>query len=178
MANTEYDNTVKNIRISRGNPRGSGRYTKLTYDIMNKIVILVKAGNYIETAAAACGLSKQTLYNWLKRGNKVDKNSPKTEWIYAHFTDALMEALALAEARDLRVLDKAAANGAWQASAWRLERRNPSKWGRVRLDSNDDMYDQLNTDNNNDPIIKAIDNLYGAIGGDEDDGLNDGDGEE
>jgi transposase len=164
MDKEQYDNIVKNVKKIKGNPRGAGRHSKLTYDLMNNIVLLVKEGNYIETAAAASGVCKQTLYNWLKRGNSVNEDSPKSEWLFAKFKDALMGALAYAESRDVKVIDKAAIEGAWQASAWRLERRNPKKWGRVKLDSEEDMYEQLNENDNNDPIIKAINNLYNAIG--------------
>ena len=35
---------------------------------IEQIVAAVRAGNFIETAAAFAGISKQTLYNWLKEG--------------------------------------------------------------------------------------------------------------
>jgi len=40
------------------------RPTKLTPAVQKKIVDAIKAGNYMETAAAYAGISKQTLYNW------------------------------------------------------------------------------------------------------------------
>ena len=46
------------------------------------------------------------------------------------FSDAVEKALADAELRDLQRVDGAAERGSWQAAAWRLERRNPTRWAR------------------------------------------------
>lgn len=100
-----------------------GRPTKLTKEIQLAITEYVRAGNYVETAAAAAGISKNTLYDWLKRGAK----EPQT--IYGEFSDAVQKALAQSEIDDLRRLEEHSADH-WQAVAWRLERRFPEKWGR------------------------------------------------
>ena len=44
------------------------RPTKLNFNTHNKIITAIRAGNYIETAAAYAGVNKSTLYEWLKRG--------------------------------------------------------------------------------------------------------------
>lgn len=100
-----------------------GRPTKLTPDTLNKIEVLLQNGNYIETAAAVCGISKSTLYLWLKRGARSKKG------IYRDFSDAVIKAQGLAEARDVSIITKAASDD-WKAAAWRLERKFPNKWGR------------------------------------------------
>jgi len=43
------------------------RPTKLNFNTHNKIITAIRAGNYIETAAAYAGVNKSTLYEWLKR---------------------------------------------------------------------------------------------------------------
>lgn len=113
------------------------RPTKLNFDTQNKIITAIRAGNYIETAAAYAGVNKSTLYEWLKRGERekqrVAENSRyrirKSEKPYVEFSNAVEKALAEAEIRDVAIIAKAAQEQ-WQAAAWRLERKFPDRWGR------------------------------------------------
>lgn len=115
-----------------------GRPTKLTKQVQEDICKLIKLGNYIETAAAYVGISKMTLYNWMRRGRKelerVEKAGPrakirKNEAPYVEFLDAVEKALSQAEAVDVAVIGRSAKEGNWQAAAWRLERKFPERWG-------------------------------------------------
>lgn len=107
-------------------PKGKpGRKTRLTPERQAKIVNAVKAGAYLETAAAAAGINKVTLHRWLRRGERY----PGT--IYSAFSEAVHEALAQAEMRDVLTISKAAGDGDWRAAAWRLERKYPKRWGTV-----------------------------------------------
>jgi len=118
-----------------------GRPTKLNFDTHNKIITAIRAGNYIETAAAYAEINKSTLYDWLKRGERekqrVAKNPRykirKSEKPYVEFSNAVEKALAEAEIRDVAIIAKAAEEQ-WQAAAWRLERKFPDRWGRRVLD--------------------------------------------
>jgi transposase len=109
------------------------RPTKLNNELQKQIVDLIRAGNYIETASACAGINKDTLYDWLKRGAREkarkDGKIDKREEIYVHFSDAVEKAIAEAEARDVMIIANASKND-WKASAWRLERKFPNKWGR------------------------------------------------
>lgn len=113
------------------------RPTKLNFDTHNKIITAIRAGNYIETAAAYAGVNKSTLYEWLKRGERekqrVAENSRyrirESEKPYVEFSNAVEKALAEAEIRDVAIIAKAAKEQ-WQAAAWRLERKFPDRWGR------------------------------------------------
>jgi hypothetical protein len=98
-----------------------GRPTKLTPEVHDQVISLLRAGNYIETAAAVAGLSKQTIFNWLRWGAREETG------IYADFAHAAERAMAEAEARDLERIKQATE---WQAAAWRLERKFPDRWGR------------------------------------------------
>ena len=91
-------------------------------ELAARIITYLRAGSYLETAAAAAGVSKSTLHRWLQRGSEGEEP-------FAHFADQVEEALAASELRDLARIDKAA-DGNWQAAAWKLERRNPKMWGR------------------------------------------------
>lgn len=120
-----------------------GRPTKFNKEIQNKIIMAIKAGNYVETAAAYAGINKSTLYDWLKRGERekqrVAKNPRykirKSEAPFVGFSDAVEKALAEAEVRDVVIVGEAA-KVHWQAAAWRLERRHPDRWGRRQVDMN------------------------------------------
>jgi type IV secretory pathway TrbF-like protein len=100
-----------------------GRPTKLTQPIHDLIVKYIKSANYVETAAAAAGINKSTLYDWLKRG------SAEKSGIYADFSNAVEKALAESEIADLKRIEQQSRES-WQAAAWRLERRFPDRWGR------------------------------------------------
>ncbi|HZK28535.1 MAG TPA: hypothetical protein VFD00_13445 [Thermoclostridium sp.] len=116
-----------------------GRPTKLNDKVQHEIVTAVKQGNYIETASAYAGINKTTLYDWLRRGRReiarVEKDGrrriKKSEEKYVNFSHALEKALAESEMRDVLIIGKAGETQ-WQASAWRLERKFPDKWGRKR----------------------------------------------
>lgn len=100
------------------------RPTKLTPEIHNRIVNAIKAGNYMETAAAAAGINKSTLYKWLRDGERANRG------IMKEFSNAVHMALAQSEMADVDVLRKAGwENGDWRASLARLQRRFPDRWG-------------------------------------------------
>ena len=108
----------------------AGRPSKLTPALQQKICEAIRAGNYIETAAAFAGIRKSTLYDWLRRGSRTSSG------VHHDFAEAVEKALADAEARDVALIAKAASDGVWQAAAWRLERKFPDRWGRRdRLDA-------------------------------------------
>jgi hypothetical protein len=100
-----------------------GRPTKLTRKIIDDFIIALRAGNYLETAAAYVGVSKQTLFNWLRRGARGQ------EKICVEFLDSVKKAQAESEIRDIATI-VAASKTTWQAAAWRLERKHPGRWGR------------------------------------------------
>ena len=111
----------------------AGRPSKLTVKIQNKICAALQRGNYIETAAAYAGVSKSVLFHWMKTGHDDIKAGKATK--HTRFLDAVETAQAESEIRDLQNIDTVASAGSWQASAWKLERRHPKRWGRVNPDT-------------------------------------------
>ena len=127
-----------------------GRPTKFNPALAEKVLQYVRSGAYIETAAAASGINKATLFRWLREGAK-GKNKALSE-----FNAAVEKALGEAELRDLLIIGKAATGGEviadvtvtkpdgttvrdrklsvpqWQAAAWRLERKFPDRYGITR----------------------------------------------
>ena len=99
-----------------------GRRTKLTPDVQKRVVEAIRAGNYKEVAARYAGIGESTFYEWLKRGASHRVG-------YVEFAEAVKNAEAEAEVRDVALIEKAAMEN-WTAAAWRLERRYPDRWGR------------------------------------------------
>lgn len=102
------------------------RRTKLTSERQKKIVDAIRAGNYADIAARYAGIDPATYHTWMKRGRESDTPEHK---IYREFHNAVKEAQAQAEIRDVALISKAAQEN-WQAAAWRLERKSPNRWGR------------------------------------------------
>lgn len=102
------------------------RAEKLTAALEEKIVTTLRAGNYMEVAAAAAGISKVTLYAWLREGERF----PETE--LGKFKQRVDQAMAEAEVESLEVIARAARDDSrnWTAEAWRLERMHPERYGR------------------------------------------------
>jgi transposase len=127
-------NATKNGRVSKKNfmPNSfsndpeivkAGRPHKITDEIIEAVVSAIRAGAYIETAAAFAGISKDTFYRWLKAGARGEGKK------LVQFSDAVKRATAESELRDLAVVNRAASTS-WQAAAWKLERKYPDRWGR------------------------------------------------
>jgi hypothetical protein len=105
-----------------------GRPTKLTDARHRKIVADIRAGNFAQIAAVASGITEQTYYNWLNRG-QADLGSEEPSdhvSIYAKFFEAVKRAEAEAEVKQLRAMQT---DDKWQRRAWWLERRFPKRWG-------------------------------------------------
>ena len=101
------------------------RPTKLTPEVQQTIVAMLRAGNRIEYSAEAAGVSRRTAYDWIERGAKPGKpNKP-----YRDFADAVEQARAEAHARQVSLIANAASKS-WQAAAWLLERQYPETWGK------------------------------------------------
>lgn len=163
--------TRKSIKKQRAKipPRNNGKHpggrsSKLDRELGDKIVSAIKAGGYVETAAAFAGVSKDTFYAWLRRGAK-EKAGP-----FKEFSDAVGQAVAESEMRYVTVVARAA-NGYDvikertvvgtdlkgnpisntttekshefnpQAAEWWLERRFPKRWGRMEREETPEMPD-------------------------------------
>tara|TARA_R100001530_G_scaffold113355_1_gene80369 strand:+ start:448 stop:939 length:492 start_codon:yes stop_codon:yes gene_type:complete len=150
-----------------------GRPSKIVDDnIRDKLIAAIQRGAYIETAAAFAGINKDTFYRWLKKGS-IEKEGP-----FRDFSDAVEKAMAESEVRDIDLIDRAAASGTWQASAWRLERKFPKRWGRKQahtltgIDGGPVQTQSVPIDLSqlSDGEIQALDRILGIIGQTSDEG--------
>jgi hypothetical protein len=99
------------------------RPTKLTPEVMDRIVRAVRAGNYPEAAARAAGISPATYYRWMKEGEKASRG------IKHDFYEAVRQAEAEAEVEIVARIMKAIPDD-WRAGMKFLERRHSGRWGR------------------------------------------------
>lgn len=102
-----------------------GRPLKLTAKVQETICNAIKAGSYSEIAARYAGISAPTFYKWMALGDGEKAESP-----YKEFREAVENARAASEVRNIGLIQQAANNGTWQAAAWFLERTAPARWGR------------------------------------------------
>lgn len=101
-----------------------GAPTKLTAASGECICTAVRAGIRPEVAARYCGTSPRSYYRWMALGRASDADP-----LHADFAEAVEQALAEWEARDILIIGEAAKND-WHAAAWRLERRLPKVYGK------------------------------------------------
>lgn len=97
--------------------------TRLTPELQRRLVVLLRAGNFVEVAVRAVGISRSAYYNWIARGEREQSG------IYHEFAEEVTAARAQAECRAVAVISKAAERH-WQAAAWFLERSAPERWGK------------------------------------------------
>lgn len=103
------------------------RPTKLTPELRDRLVALIRGGCYAETAARAVGIAPSTYYEWLERGRFGGRRGRRDA--YAEFADAIKVAEAHAE-RDAVAAVWGAMQRDWRAAIIFLERRFPARWRR------------------------------------------------
>lgn len=140
---------------------GPGRNALINAEMIAEMENLVRAGNYIETVVDFLMIDRETFRNYQKRGKvqarRVRRGEPVEagEELYFEWFNALRRAQAAAEMSDLANIG-AVARGRprsvrrirhpdgteveeitegmaprWEASAWRLERRNRKRYGKT-----------------------------------------------
>lgn len=92
-----------------------GRNSLYEPERVERILQALRDGNTHKTAAAIGGIATSTFYDWIKE--RVE------------FSEAVKKAEADSEAWHVQNIRRQA-QSTWQASAWMLERRNPSEFGR------------------------------------------------
>jgi hypothetical protein len=82
------------------------------------IIEALQLGMTIELASKYAGIEQKTFYNWMNRGRR------EGEGIYFQFLQAIEKAIAKSALVNMAIIQKAAKEGTWQASAWIMERRH------------------------------------------------------
>lgn len=100
------------------------KLTALSDTVQRAILEHLKQGNYIGTACQASGITYRGFRGWQKRWEEGDPAADR----FALFFEAVPIAIAAGEAYALADLRRGAPG--WQAQAWFLERRFPSRWAK------------------------------------------------
>ena len=96
-------------------------------ELTAKIVGLLRAGNYLATAARAAGVDPSTVYRWIERGEADEEHDADSP--FCRFAALARVARAEAEAVRVQRIQMAGQQGDWKADAWWLERAHPKEWG-------------------------------------------------
>lgn len=97
--------------------------SKFTAQRRTRILEALRTGHSLTSAAALAGITRQTLYNWLARGEK----SPDGQ--YGRFAQDV--AVASAESADAAIKSVTGAfEDDWRAAMEFLSRRFPDEWGK------------------------------------------------
>jgi hypothetical protein len=101
-----------------------GRRTLLTMELQERICAFIRQGAYDYSAAEACGISRQTFFEWLARGEGRDQVRPGNRR-YAEFARAVRRAQG--EARVLAEIQIKKIDPKWWLS--RMHRDKPGEPG-------------------------------------------------
>lgn len=113
--------------------------TKLTKQTAQHVLKLLANGSTIKQAAAAVGVCRQTIAEWIKRGNQCIAERDNggeikpDDMLCVSLVRALGRARARGVAKALKAI-KAKYDSDWRAAAFFLERSYPEKWGANRLE--------------------------------------------
>lgn len=112
----------------RGGARpGAGRKPVLTLrpEVGDRIVEMLRVGNFFDTAASAAGVRPTEAKDWLLWGNKPDAREP-----WKTFAARCNEAMAQSEAAGVALINELGEKD-WRALAWMLERRHGHHWRQI-----------------------------------------------
>ena len=107
--------------------RSPGRPSKLTPQVKGRLVQAIKLGATYEHACNFAGIAYSTFRSWMVRGEKAKTGE------FLNFLEAIKDAEGAALVGWLAMIEKAAQDGDWKASAWKAERRYPKDYGRKSI---------------------------------------------
>lgn len=111
------------------------RPTKYTDELVTKLCQAIELGATYELACNYAGITFETFRQW--RDKKPE------------FAARVHEAEGKATVKWLAKIEQAATDGAWQAAAWKLERRYPHSYGRT-------VQEQQHTGKDGAPLVITI----------------------
>jgi hypothetical protein len=109
--------------------RGGGPPSKLNRQLMDDILLLVEAGNYLRDAVLANDIDEATYYRWIKKGAEDLKRGSRT--LCAELCKSAPCARAKARVHHVGIILKNANSGRdTRASIEFLSRTDPENWAR------------------------------------------------
>ena len=113
----------KSITMGGGKAPQGRKSLLIKSQIFLRLRDALAAGNSYESSCAMAGISRTTFYRWMDEAESAPEGHPLRE-----FRDTVKKACAIAEHRNVMIIQKAAARH-WQAAAWWLERARWKDWG-------------------------------------------------
>lgn len=114
-----------------------GRPSKLTPDVVQRLVKAIEAGNYYEAACAYAGISYGTFRRWMVDGENATRGK------YRDFYEAITRAEQTAEVRMVAQWQQHMPMD-YRAIRDFLERRFPQRWGKkLGVDMNQEVQGQV-----------------------------------
>jgi hypothetical protein len=113
----------------------AGRPTKLIPARRAVLTARLREGQTLATAAKLAGIHRDTLHDWLRRGEaaaevrETDAVVDASEVVFLELFDEVEVARAEAQAAAVLEVRAAGQAGNWQASKWYLERSFSEEWG-------------------------------------------------
>ena len=129
--------------------QGGGRKTILNRDLIERIGVLLRKGNYIETTCNLVGISTEVFKKWMKEGHKAQRSTN----LKAKFVQVVNKNLAEAETSIVEKVAAAIEKGDIKAGFDFLQRRWPLNWSKRRIVTNTA---ELPLDDDGRPDIAAI----------------------
>lgn len=109
-------------------PPKNGRPTKLSYDRQEKIATALEAGKSLNSAARMAGVTPNTVFNWLDRGEAEKQNGKENE--FTDFLDRITRAKGHGEDFYFNLaLELARENEDHRFIASLMKQRYPDSWG-------------------------------------------------
>lgn len=105
--------------------RRGGQPTRLTPQLQEAIIVMLKRGNYRMVACEAVGIGYNTFKRWMKTGEQIP------DGLYGQFRAAVVQAERDAESEAVAWI-LAAGRGDPKHLQWFLERKYPQRWGKYR----------------------------------------------
>lgn len=147
----------------------------LTDEVHDRIVGTLRLGNYVEHAASYAGISRATLYNWLRKGDEAREKREsgatldENEERYAKFSEDVDNARATAIVRNVSIIQQAAQTN-WQAAGWWLERTAPQHFARqTRTELSGPNQGPVQVSVTRDELLEEISRLLDVVTTDDED---------
>lgn len=102
-----------------------GRRSKLTDELCEAICQNIREGNTLKYSVQSQGITEQTFYNWMEKGEKSKSKTGK----FFEFFESIKKAREEGKNNLVKGIQKHGQNN-WQALAWLLERMHPQEFGR------------------------------------------------
>ena len=102
------------------------RPTKHSKEVEERILSMIRIGTSMAGSAEWAGIDAATFHRWMERGDL--EGTERADARFRTFRRRVEQARGEAEVRDVTHIAKAAGSDGG-AAAWRLERRNPERYG-------------------------------------------------